>query len=222
MDLCLRPVHVYNILIILVHHGCANCSCLLHDCLFAGKSNWLASLMNLLCRYMGTMNGLMGIVNKELVCSAVLVGRIQCIHIVRKSFLERQIAQSSWSIRYCVSSAGNGQDTHMICWRKIAITSVMYSVTGLVFQRSQVMPLFLGPVCVFVFWFSRFMWLLGFCLLTGWVNRFAHAGDTALEVAGNTAMRVSLPSFRFVHAASSLYLNATLWMFKSYELEFCR
>lgn len=26
--------------------------------------------------------------------------------------------------------------------------------------------------------------------LTGWVNRFANAGDAALEVAGNTALRV--------------------------------
>lgn len=33
------------------------------------------------------------------------------------------------------------------------------------------------------------------CILTasftGWVNRFAHAGDAAMEVAGNTAERVS-------------------------------
>lgn len=29
-------------------------------------------------------------------------------------------------------------------------------------------------------------------LFTGWVNRFAHAGDTALEVAETTAMRVGL------------------------------
>ena len=36
-------------------------------------------------------------------------------------------------------------------------------------------------------WYSR---LYVIVLLTGWVNRFAHAGDTALEVAGNTAMRV--------------------------------
>lgn len=27
--------------------------------------------------------------------------------------------------------------------------------------------------------------------ITGWVNRFAHAGDAAMEVAGNTAVRVS-------------------------------
>jgi len=26
--------------------------------------------------------------------------------------------------------------------------------------------------------------------VTGWVNRFANAGDTAMEVAGNTALRV--------------------------------
>lgn len=26
--------------------------------------------------------------------------------------------------------------------------------------------------------------------LTGWVNRFAHAGDAAVEIAGNTAYRV--------------------------------
>lgn len=34
--------------------------------------------------------------------------------------------------------------------------------------------------------------MFGLCLstLTGWVNRFAHAGDTALEVAETTAMRV--------------------------------
>lgn len=27
-------------------------------------------------------------------------------------------------------------------------------------------------------------------LVVGWVNRFANAGDAALEVAGNTAVRV--------------------------------
>lgn len=27
--------------------------------------------------------------------------------------------------------------------------------------------------------------------IAGWVNRFAHAGDTAVEVAGTTALRVS-------------------------------
>lgn len=26
--------------------------------------------------------------------------------------------------------------------------------------------------------------------VTGWVNRFANAGDAAIEVAGNTALRV--------------------------------
>ncbi|CAH2077955.1 unnamed protein product [Thlaspi arvense] len=31
---------------------------------------------------------------------------------------------------------------------------------------------------------------LGVPKLPGWVNRFAHAGDTALEVAGNTALRI--------------------------------
>lgn len=30
-----------------------------------------------------------------------------------------------------------------------------------------------------------------FHFITGWVNRFANAGDTAMEVAGNTALRVS-------------------------------
>jgi len=28
--------------------------------------------------------------------------------------------------------------------------------------------------------------------MTGWVNRFANAGDTAMEVAGNTALRVRI------------------------------
>uniref|UniRef100_A0A2P2JU90 PPPDE domain-containing protein n=2 Tax=Rhizophora mucronata TaxID=61149 RepID=A0A2P2JU90_RHIMU len=34
---------------------------------------------------------------------------------------------------------------------------------------------------------------LGVQKLPGWVNRFANAGDAALEVAGNTALRVLLP-----------------------------
>lgn len=29
-------------------------------------------------------------------------------------------------------------------------------------------------------------------MVTGWVNRFANAGDTAVEIAGNTAYRVRL------------------------------
>jgi hypothetical protein len=35
--------------------------------------------------------------------------------------------------------------------------------------------------------------------LTGWVNRFANAGDAAMEIAGNTAFRVrSSPVFLFL------------------------
>ena len=32
---------------------------------------------------------------------------------------------------------------------------------------------------------------------TGWVNRFANAGDIAMEVAGNTALRVRLFIYLF-------------------------
>lgn len=32
---------------------------------------------------------------------------------------------------------------------------------------------------------------------TAWVNRFANAGDAAMEIAGNTALRVSYWSFLF-------------------------
>lgn len=37
--------------------------------------------------------------------------------------------------------------------------------------------------------------------VTGWVNRFANAGDAAMEVAGNTALRVRCSSaiLFFVH-----------------------
>jgi hypothetical protein len=38
---------------------------------------------------------------------------------------------------------------------------------------------------------------LGVPKIPGWVNRFANAGDTALEVAGNTAMRVGSLLFSF-------------------------
>lgn len=42
--------------------------------------------------------------------------------------------------------------------------------------------------------------------LTGWVNRFANAGDTAVELAGNTAFRVSI----FICAVLLLTLSAFL------------
>ncbi|KAL0798423.1 hypothetical protein Bca101_053598 [Brassica carinata] len=38
-----------------------------------------------------------------------------------------------------------------------------------------------------------------------WVNRFAHAGDTALEVAGNTAMRVKQAKTELVSASKVAY-----------------
>ncbi|KAG2319269.1 hypothetical protein Bca4012_054463 [Brassica carinata] len=46
---------------------------------------------------------------------------------------------------------------------------------------------------------------LGVPKLPGWVNRFAHAGDTALEVAGNTAMRVKQAKTELVSASKVAY-----------------
>ncbi|CAN6922386.1 unnamed protein product [Brassica oleracea] len=47
--------------------------------------------------------------------------------------------------------------------------------------------------------------LLGVPKLPGWVNRFAHAGDTALEVAGNTAMRIKQAKTEIVSASKVAY-----------------
>uniref|UniRef100_A0A1J3I8I4 DeSI-like protein n=1 Tax=Noccaea caerulescens TaxID=107243 RepID=A0A1J3I8I4_NOCCA len=46
---------------------------------------------------------------------------------------------------------------------------------------------------------------LGVPKLPGWVNRFAHAGDTALEVAGNTAMRIKQAKTELVSASKVAY-----------------
>ncbi|KAG7617319.1 putative PPPDE putative peptidase domain-containing protein [Arabidopsis thaliana] len=46
---------------------------------------------------------------------------------------------------------------------------------------------------------------LGVPKIPGWVNRFAHAGDTALEVAGNTAMRVKQAKTELVSASKVAY-----------------
>lgn len=42
--------------------------------------------------------------------------------------------------------------------------------------------------------FSNYLNVLMIFVL-GWVNRFANAGDTAMEVAGNTALKVSYFQF---------------------------
>ncbi|CAA7033593.1 unnamed protein product [Microthlaspi erraticum] len=46
---------------------------------------------------------------------------------------------------------------------------------------------------------------LGVAKLPGWVNRFAHAGDTALEVAGTTAMRIKQAKTELVSASKVAY-----------------
>lgn len=54
--------------------------------------------MYLIClpgRYMEKKNGLLVFVNKELGCSIVLLVRIQCIHIERTWFLDKQTFHSS-------------------------------------------------------------------------------------------------------------------------------
>jgi hypothetical protein len=58
---------------------------------------------------------------------------------------------------------------------------------------------------------------LGVPKIPGWVNRFAHAGDTALEVAGNTAMRVGSLSFCSAHAVS-FFTPECMWMLSPCEL----
>ncbi|CAJ2658996.1 unnamed protein product [Trifolium pratense] len=48
--------------------------------------------------------------------------------------------------------------------------------------------------------------------MTGWVNRFANAGDTAMEIAGNTALRVSY-DFKtlFLSVVSRYFLRLSHW-----------
>ncbi|CAL9226832.1 unnamed protein product [Arabidopsis halleri] len=46
---------------------------------------------------------------------------------------------------------------------------------------------------------------LGVPKIPGWVNRFANAGDTALEVAGNTAMRMKQAKTELVSASKVAY-----------------
>jgi hypothetical protein len=48
--------------------------------------------------------------------------------------------------------------------------------------------------------------------ITGWVNRFANAGDTAMEVAGNTALRVSYDfKILFLCVALHYFLQLSHW-----------
>jgi hypothetical protein len=48
--------------------------------------------------------------------------------------------------------------------------------------------------------------------MTGWVNRFANAGDTAMEVAGNTALRVSYDfKILFLCVALHYFLQLSHW-----------
>ncbi|KAI3471164.1 hypothetical protein Pfo_027827 [Paulownia fortunei] len=46
---------------------------------------------------------------------------------------------------------------------------------------------------------------LGVPKLPGWVNRFAHAGDTAVEIAGNTAYRLRQAKTEIVSASKVAY-----------------
>lgn len=41
-------------------------------------------------------------------------------------------------------------------------------------------------------------------LVSGWVNRFANAGDTAVEIAGNTAFRVRVLLFKYPVASVNI------------------
>lgn len=78
--------------------------------------------------------------------SVVLLERIQCIHSVKASFLEEQIAQSSRSIKLSENLVGNGQVIPMTCYQGIAIISVMSSLKGLVFQSFQASLVVLVPL----------------------------------------------------------------------------
>ena len=81
----------------------------------------------------------------------------------------------------------------MISCPETATTSVMCSVTGLACQSSQVKMCIENNVCVCVLVLKAYVIVrVLVSTLTGWVNRFAQAGDTALEVAETTAMRVGL------------------------------
>ena len=50
--------------------------------------------------------------------------------------------------------------------------------------------------------------------VVGWVNRFANAGDAALEVAGNTAVRVRFAlhhlSHNILHVKMTLFWNEAI------------
>ncbi|XAR71698.1 hypothetical protein NMG60_11018086 [Bertholletia excelsa] len=46
---------------------------------------------------------------------------------------------------------------------------------------------------------------LGVPKLPGWVNRFAHAGDTAVEIAGNTALKLRQAKTEIVSASKVAY-----------------
>ena len=54
----------------------------------------------------------------------------------------------------------------------------IYDLSAFVFQKSTITSANYYEVHILI------------AFVTGWVNRFANAGDAAMEVAGNTALRV--------------------------------
>ncbi|MFQ6632197.1 hypothetical protein Gotur_008713 [Gossypium turneri] len=89
-------------------------------------------------RYMEKMNGLLASVSKDLEFLVVHLEKIQCIHIVSPWSLEELTFQYSRLTRYCGNLVESGLEVPMTCYPKIATTSAMTSVKGLVSKSFQV------------------------------------------------------------------------------------
>lgn len=88
----------------------------------------------------------------------------------------------------------------MTCCQKTVIIFAMSFVKDSVCLNFQVIPILLYKMYNFIqhyFMVKDYITILYNNMLTGWVNRFANAGDTAVEIAENTAFRVS--SFKLLY-----------------------
>ncbi|KAK4403618.1 hypothetical protein Sango_0730400 [Sesamum angolense] len=127
-------------------------------------------------KFMEMKNGHLGSVNRVLGCLAVRQQRIQCIHTVKAL----NLGKTSFSI---------------------------YKVNQILRELSREWPGhsydLLSKNCNH--FCDEFCERLGVPKLPGWVNRFAHAGDAAAEIAGNTAYRLRQAKTEIISASKVAY-----------------
>ncbi|KAL8139775.1 hypothetical protein V2J09_005796, partial [Rumex salicifolius] len=120
-----------------------------------------------------------------------------------------------WSFGYCEQGTGvfscpSGQNPMYTYREKIVLGKTnmsIYKVNQILRELSREWPGssydLLAKNCNH--FCDEFCELLGVPKLPGWVNRFAHAGDAAVEIAGNTAFRLRQAKTEIVSASKVAY-----------------